>query len=47
MILYPVNNISLDGWKQIYVTDAQWPLSTATRSGGGLLLISGYNSAIT
>jgi hypothetical protein len=36
---YPENNIGLKGWKEISVTEARWPRSTATGSGGGLLLI--------
>lgn len=36
---YPENNIGLKGWKAISVTEARWPRSTATGSGGGLLLI--------
>jgi len=36
---YPENNIGLKGWKEMSVTEARWPRSTATGSGGGLLLI--------
>jgi hypothetical protein len=36
---YPENNIGLKGWKEISVTEARWPRSTATGSGDGLLLI--------
>ena len=36
---YPENNIGLEGWKEMSVTEARWPRNTATGSGGGLLLI--------
>lgn len=35
----PVNRMFLEGWKQASVTEARWPLRTATGSGGGRLLI--------
>ena len=36
---YPENRMGLEGWKQMSTTEARWPRSTATGSGGGLLLI--------
>lgn len=36
---YPVKSKGLEGWKEASMTEARWPLSTATGSGVGLLLI--------
>ena len=38
---------TMNGWKQTSMTEEWWPLSPTTGSGGGLLLIFGYNSAIS
>ena len=36
---YPVKSKGLEIWKEASMTEARWPLRTATGSGGGLLLI--------